>query len=214
MSCDRAAPRAARWPACARRFTAIACHASRRSARTDTAIRRGEARSVESDGTRLLGGSKPGWPWTWSEPHRQARGQPAEPTRSERFLASPSLPVIRQATRSTGGPRAPDHCRHWQLLGDATAEESRAQSAFPASGAGQGQPGFLPHARECRSFPLTGRRGSRLPCRSTFSSPPSRHLYPESPHHPRPWRTSSCPSHDSARRRPAQGVRTGCCGRR
>jgi hypothetical protein len=77
----------------------------------------------EHSRTAIRGGS--GWPWPWSEPTRCEAG-----TRSERFIASPSIPVILQADRSTVGPRAPDHCRYWKLLGDAAAEvyERRARS--------------------------------------------------------------------------------------
>ena len=75
--------------------------------------------------SRTVSCGEPGWPWPWSEPTRCVAG-----TRSERFIASPSVPVILQAGRSTGGPRAPDHCRYWKPLGDAAAEgyERRARS--------------------------------------------------------------------------------------
>ena len=51
-------------------------------------------------------------------------------TRSERFHASPSVPVILPANRITGGPRALDHCRFWKLRGDAAARghKRRARS--------------------------------------------------------------------------------------
>ena len=140
------------------------------------------------------------------------RGQTG--TRSERFNAAPSVPVIHQASRSTGGPRAPDHYRFWKLLGAAPAEEyERRARSRRAERARASQASCRLHA-SASPVPLTGRRGWRLPDRSTSASPPPRHRYPESPHRPRRSRTSSCPSHDSARRRPAQGARTGCCGRR
>ena len=94
-----------------------------RRARRNRPPREARHQTCRHSHTASRGGS--GCPWPWSEPTRCEAG-----TRSERFIASPSVPVILQASRSTGGPRAPDHCRYWKQLGDAAAAgyERRARS--------------------------------------------------------------------------------------
>ena len=85
----------------------------------------------------------PGCPWPWSEPTRCEAGM-----RSERFIASPSVPVILHADSRTVGPRAPDHCRYWKLLGDAAAKEyERRARSRRAERARDGQAGRGSQAR-------------------------------------------------------------------